>query len=136
MHIHYVCTAHCTEVRFGSFLSGGFITEVVVNSLERKLAKRTSLHCTEVRFASFESGGFITAKLVNPPDWKRVNCTSVHCTILCKFLEFSMSVFFNKNMPLIYQDVNVNINITKRMFAVKRALLTIIMRTHLPSLHR
>ena len=30
---------HCTEVRFASFLSGGFITAIVVNPPERKLAK-------------------------------------------------------------------------------------------------
>ena len=34
---------HCTEVRFASFLSGGFITAIVVNPPERKLAKRTSV---------------------------------------------------------------------------------------------
>jgi hypothetical protein len=31
-----------TEVRFASFFSGGFITAIVVNQTERKLAKRTS----------------------------------------------------------------------------------------------
>ena len=31
----------CTEVRFASFLSGGFTTMVVINPPERKLAKRT-----------------------------------------------------------------------------------------------
>ena len=36
---------HCTEVRFTSFLSGGFITSIVVNRPERKLAKRTSVQC-------------------------------------------------------------------------------------------
>ena len=35
---------HCTEVRFVSFLSGGFITLIVVNPPERKLAKRTFVH--------------------------------------------------------------------------------------------
>ena len=35
---------HCTEVRFSSFFSGGFITVIVVNPPERKLAKRTSVH--------------------------------------------------------------------------------------------
>ena len=35
---------HCTEVRFATFLSGGFITAIEVNSQERKLAKRTSVH--------------------------------------------------------------------------------------------
>ena len=33
----------CTEVRFASFLSGGFITDIVVNPPERKLAKHTSV---------------------------------------------------------------------------------------------
>ena len=37
---------HYTEVRFASFLSGEFITVIVVNPPERKLAKRTSVHCT------------------------------------------------------------------------------------------
>ena len=37
---------HCTEVHFASFLSGGFITAIVVNPPERKLTKRTSVHCT------------------------------------------------------------------------------------------
>ena len=35
----------CTEMRFASFLSGGFITAIVVNPPERKLAKRTSVDC-------------------------------------------------------------------------------------------
>ncbi len=38
-------TQHCTEVHFASFLSGGFITVIVVNPPESKLAKRTSVHC-------------------------------------------------------------------------------------------
>ena len=43
-------TLHCPEVRFASFLSGGFITaKLVVNPLKRKLAKRTSVHCTVVQ---------------------------------------------------------------------------------------
>ena len=33
----------CTGVRFASFLSSGFITTIVVNPPERKLAKRTSV---------------------------------------------------------------------------------------------
>ena len=35
---------HCTEVRLTSFLSGGFMTAIVVNPPEKKLAKRTSVH--------------------------------------------------------------------------------------------
>ena len=37
----------CTEVHFASFLSGGFTTMAVINPLERKLAKCTSVHCTK-----------------------------------------------------------------------------------------
>ena len=33
----------CTEVRFASFLSGGFIIAIVINPPERKLANRTSV---------------------------------------------------------------------------------------------
>ena len=36
----------CTEVRFASFLSSGFIIAIVVNPPERKLAKYTSVQCT------------------------------------------------------------------------------------------
>ena len=34
-----------TEVRFAGFLSGGFITAMLVNPPERKLAKHTSVQC-------------------------------------------------------------------------------------------
>ena len=37
-------TYHCTEVRFASFLSGGFNTAILVNPPKRKQAKRTSVH--------------------------------------------------------------------------------------------
>ena len=41
------CTKlYCTEVCFASFLSSGFITDIVVNTLEMKLAKRTSVYYT------------------------------------------------------------------------------------------
>ena len=36
---------HSTEMGFASFLSGGFITAIVLNPPERKLAKRTSVNC-------------------------------------------------------------------------------------------
>jgi hypothetical protein len=39
-------------VRFSSFLSGGFITAIVVNPPERKLAKHTSVQCREGRHKS------------------------------------------------------------------------------------
>ena len=39
---------HCTEVQFAIFQSSGFITVIVVNPPESKLAKCTSVHCTEI----------------------------------------------------------------------------------------
>ena len=42
-----VAVLEYTEVRFTSFLSGGFITAIVANSPERKLAKRTSVQYLE-----------------------------------------------------------------------------------------
>ena len=41
--IHF-CYSHGTEVHFVSFLSGGFITAIVVNSLERKLTHLCAVH--------------------------------------------------------------------------------------------
>ena len=43
--------AACTEVRFASFVSGGFIIAIVVNPPERNLAKRTSVACPNFPFA-------------------------------------------------------------------------------------
>ena len=40
-------SVQCTKVGFDSFLSGGFITAIVVNSPEMKQAKRTSVHCMQ-----------------------------------------------------------------------------------------
>ena len=42
-HIAKGTMTQCTEVRFARFLSGGFITAIVVNPPESKLAKRTSV---------------------------------------------------------------------------------------------
>ena len=42
---YFFSFTHCTEVRFDSFLSGGFTTMAVINPPERKQAKRTSVHC-------------------------------------------------------------------------------------------
>ena len=70
---------HCTDVRFASFFSGGFITAIAVNPPSRKLARRTSVHCTELRFASLLSGGFTAMAVINPPEKKLANRTSVHC---------------------------------------------------------
>ena len=52
---------HCTEVRFASFLSGGFTTLAVINPKERKLAKLTSVLCaclvkkTTIRYSKFDT---------------------------------------------------------------------------------
>ena len=56
-------TTHYTEERFASFFSSGFITAIVVNPPERKLAKRTSVHNLEIRYyvnflGRFGSNGF------------------------------------------------------------------------------
>jgi len=40
-----VKSEYCTEVRFASFLSGGFTTRAVINPLERKHAKYISVYC-------------------------------------------------------------------------------------------
>ena len=37
----------CTNLRFASFLSGEFITDIVVNPPEMKQAKRTSVQCVK-----------------------------------------------------------------------------------------
>ena len=44
---------HYIEVHFSSFFSGGFITAIVVNTLEKKLAKRTSVKCLVFIIFSF-----------------------------------------------------------------------------------
>ena len=55
----------CTEMRFASFLCGGFITAIAVNPPEWKLAKRTSVHCVDhiirqkTRFGGIKTGTFL-----------------------------------------------------------------------------
>ena len=46
---------HYTEVRFASFLSGRFITAIVVNPPERKLTKHTSVHYVQDRRILFKN---------------------------------------------------------------------------------
>ena len=62
---------HCTEVGFASFLSGRFITVIVVNPPESKLAKRTSLHCVE-EFGRLSSATSIS-KGIYPKYYKHSN---------------------------------------------------------------
>ena len=47
-HLHFFQLVHCTEVRFDSFLSGGFTTMAVTNPPEKKLAKSISVYCPVV----------------------------------------------------------------------------------------
>ena len=42
-----VTVLQCTEVRFASFLSGGFTTMAVINQTERTLAKHTFVQCAD-----------------------------------------------------------------------------------------
>ena len=49
---------HCTEVHFASLFSCWFITAIVVNPPERKLAKRTSVQCCSKSTSSSFSSGF------------------------------------------------------------------------------
>ena len=62
--------AQRAEVHFASLFSGGFITVIVVNPPEKKLAKRTSVYwsgqCTEVQFDGFQSGEISIVTVVNP----------------------------------------------------------------------
>ena len=46
--VHCANMYQCTEVRFASFFSGEFITAIIVNPPERKLAKCTSVQCSVV----------------------------------------------------------------------------------------
>ena len=68
-------------MRFASLLSGGFITAIVVNPPERRLAKRTSVQCTEVRFDSYLSSGFTAMAVINPMERKFAKRTSVQCLL-------------------------------------------------------
>ena len=65
------CIKECTEVRFASFFSSGFITATEINPPERKLAKRTS-----VEWVTLESVLILVATV-----YKERNCEcSFHIT--------------------------------------------------------
>ena len=56
--------ADCTDMRFASFLSGGFTSMAVINPPEKKLAKRTSVPCVEMGFTrTFPRNQDATVKL-------------------------------------------------------------------------
>ena len=51
VHIYVpILSVQCTEVRFASFLSGGFTTMAVINPPDWKVANRTFVQCTETCF--------------------------------------------------------------------------------------
>ena len=60
-------------VRFASFLSDGFITAIVVNPPESKLAKCTFVHCT--------LGNCITAIQAEPTQPKKISFCTVELKI-------------------------------------------------------
>ena len=43
----FVAFSQCTKVRFVIFLSGGFTSMAIINPLERKVAKPTSVQCLD-----------------------------------------------------------------------------------------
>jgi hypothetical protein len=57
-------------VHFASLPSGGFINAIVVNSPERKLAKRTSVHCLTCYFGYFL--GSIQTFLPPAANWRKL----------------------------------------------------------------
>ena len=73
-----VCTVHCTEVCFASFLSGGFTSLAVINPKERNLAKRTSVQCTEVRNALYFPVGVWQVPVDNLLGTQKIKNTTVY----------------------------------------------------------
>ena len=63
----------CTEVRFASFFSGGFTTMAVINSPERKFAKRISVDWSTARDYTVDKYKCIVCFLKNwasPSNWQ------------------------------------------------------------------
>jgi hypothetical protein len=54
----------CTEVRFASFFSGGFITAIVVNPPEKRLTK-----CTSVQWVGGGGGWGNTFRVLSGGYW-------------------------------------------------------------------
>ena len=65
----------CTEMRFGSFHSGGFITAIVFHRPERKLAKRNSVQLCSVVWHLFQKRPhiFLDDSLQNSIPWQLIN---------------------------------------------------------------
>jgi hypothetical protein len=61
-------------VRFASFFSGGFITAIVVNPPERKMAKCTSVHCIEKAYQLLKSKTALCFAIPVAPGKSLVKC--------------------------------------------------------------
>ena len=72
-------------MQFSSFFSGGFITAIVGNPPERRLAKHSAVHRGE--FCHFPFSGFTTMAVMYPPEKKLEKCTSVQCSTGKSFSE-------------------------------------------------
>ena len=84
--------SHYTDVSFASFFSGGFITAIIVNPPEMKLAKRTSVQWfIRKRNTTYEIGTLASAKQTNASCsssskilfFGLVEPTNEYLTILC-----------------------------------------------------
>ena len=80
--------AQSTELRFANFLSGGFITVIVVNPSERKLAKHTSVHLS-VAAPSFVKQSMSSMHVMHL--WCDVGEWPLHCTMIC-FIMFCPNI--------------------------------------------
>ena len=83
----------CREMRFATFLSGGFITMVVINPPEKKLAKHTSVQCRNL---------FTTLNFFDPI----VRLLSVWMSIFSIELTRLLREFFNWFSQLIWSQVD------------------------------
>jgi hypothetical protein len=97
---------HCTELRFASFFSGGYITAIVVNSPERKFAKRTSVHCTDKKWTKTF---FISpANIIKGADKKKLGAFSEKEVL--QILKLSKSFINKKKSPkLIFLNFTLKI---------------------------
>ena len=68
---------HRTEVHFASFLSGGFITGIVVDPPEKKLAKHTSVQCTAMWCHIDKNHKYKTNLISSLPIWSASSVNEV-----------------------------------------------------------
>ena len=73
----YQYARQCTEVHFASFLSGRFITAIVVNPPEKKLAKHTSMQCTAMWCHIDKNHKYKTNLISSLPIWSTSSVNEV-----------------------------------------------------------